>query len=45
MIGDVIRAECIYIVCGYTDMRKAIGGKWNGTRTYHLRTGIPIKIF
>ena len=26
MIGDVIRAECIYIVCGYTDMRKAIDG-------------------
>lgn len=26
MIGDVSRAEHIYIVCGYTDMRKSIGG-------------------
>ena len=24
MIGDISRAEHIYIVCGYTDMRKAI---------------------
>ncbi|MBE6861134.1 MAG: transposase [Ruminococcus sp.] len=24
MIGDVSRAEHIYIVCGYTDMRKSI---------------------
>ena len=26
MIGDVSRAEKIYIVCGYTDMRKGING-------------------
>lgn len=26
MIGDVSRAEHNYIVCGYTDMRKAIDG-------------------
>ena len=26
MIGDVSRAERIYIVCRYTDMRKAIDG-------------------
>ena len=26
MIGDVSRAERIYIVCGYTGMRKAIDG-------------------
>ncbi|EGC04390.1 IS66 family insertion sequence element accessory protein TnpB [Ruminococcus albus] len=26
MIGDVSRTENIYIVCGYTDMRKAIDG-------------------
>lgn len=26
MIGDISRAERIYIVCGYTDMRKAIDG-------------------
>ena len=26
MIGDVSRVERIYIVCGYTDMRKAIDG-------------------
>lgn len=26
MIGDVSRAEHIYITCGYTDMSKAIDG-------------------
>lgn len=26
MIGDISRAENIYIVCGYTDMRKVIDG-------------------
>lgn len=26
MIGDISRAEHIYIVCGYTDMHKAIDG-------------------
>lgn len=26
MLGDISRAENIYIACGYTDMRKAIDG-------------------
>ncbi len=26
MIGDITRADEIYIVCGYTDMRKSIDG-------------------
>ena len=26
MLGDISRAEKIYIACGYTDMRKAIDG-------------------
>jgi transposase len=26
MIGDISRAEHIYVVCGHTDMRKSIGG-------------------
>ncbi len=26
MLGDISKAERIYIVCGYTDMRKAIDG-------------------
>jgi len=26
MLGDITRAEDIYIVCGYSDMRKSIDG-------------------
>lgn len=26
MLGDISRAEKIYLACGYTDMRKAING-------------------
>ena len=26
MLGDISRAEKIYIACGYTNMRKAIDG-------------------
>ncbi|KPU42596.1 IS66 Orf2 like protein [Oxobacter pfennigii] len=26
MIGDITKAQGIYIVCGYTDMRKSING-------------------
>lgn len=26
MIGDITRARTIYLVCGYTDMRKSIDG-------------------
>lgn len=26
MIGDVTKAENVYVVCGYTDMRKSIDG-------------------
>ena len=27
MLGDISGLEKIYIVCGYTDMRKSIDGK------------------
>jgi len=26
MLGDISRADAIYVVCGYTDMRKSIDG-------------------
>lgn len=26
MLGDISKAEHIYIACGYTDMRKALDG-------------------
>jgi transposase len=26
MLGDITKAKDIYIVCGYTDMRKSIDG-------------------
>ena len=26
MLGDISTADCIYVICGYTDMRKSIDG-------------------
>lgn len=33
MLGDVSGLEKIYIVCGYTDMRKSIDGLCTVTKT------------
>ena len=33
MLGDITAAESIYLVCGYTDMRKSIDGLCNIVET------------
>ncbi len=34
MLGDITKAQGIYIVCGYTDMRKSINGLTAIIQTY-----------
>jgi|GEM_PF-60541 len=34
MLGDITKAQGIYIVCGYTDMRKSISGLTAIVQTY-----------
>lgn len=34
MLGDITKAQGIYIVCGYTDMRKSIDGLASIVQTY-----------
>ena len=38
MLGDISRADEIYIICGYTDLRKSIDGlcSANSGKTVHL---------
>ncbi len=38
MLGDISKAEKIYIACGYTDMRKSVDGF-----TVYLQIPIPAR--
>ncbi len=45
MLGDITKAQGIYIVCGYTDMRKSINGLTAIVQTYSGMDPFSRKLF
>lgn len=46
MLGDITRADNIYVVTGYTDMRRSVDGLLAIVMDYlHNDTGLNIHIF